>query len=105
MFQLRHKTIEKYIVLPDTDRRTRSQKWEDPAYLQAVRDFARNNVFATELMHALESLREKADNAATPDELKGYREGLRAIKTIMFAPAEANKRLQMIEQMRENGEE
>lgn len=96
-WQRKTTTVEKIVVVHDSDARPRQAKWVDKGYLTQLRSLGTNNSFTTEVMYALEALRDQADKAETPDQLKGYREAIKIVKELAISPVMAGAQLQNIE--------
>ena len=91
MWLLRPRSVREVVYVPVTlaDSRPAAEKWSDEQYLQSVKAFAVNPVFMGEVLAELSALRDQADSAATPDELKGYRKGIEALKRLLTVGARA----------------
>ena len=65
-----HKEKVVYVPITTTDTRPYIEKWQDKDYLRQVSGLSGNSIFKTEVIEALRALRDKADSAKTPEELK-----------------------------------
>ena len=59
------------------------EKWQDDNCLRHRIDIGSNEVFVDEVVNCLKNVRDLADNAETPEELKGYRNAIREIKGLL----------------------
>jgi len=94
-------TIIEYVPVLGEYNKSHKEKWSEDSYLRQVRGFANNAVFNSEILQALKTLREIADNAKTPEELKGCNAGIACIKSILTAPARADFSLSQAKERKE----
>lgn len=78
------------IAVPDP--RPYVDKWNDKRYLQQVIDNAGGTAWLTELTEALTELREQADSAESPEELRGINKGIKYLKLILTAGERARRK-------------
>ena len=71
--------------------------WENAAYLKEVCSIVDSRVWATEATEVLKQVRDMADKARTPDELKGYNNAIGVIKKLLHLKPEAIARLDGME--------
>jgi len=98
---------ERTIYVPTvlTDTREYAEKWQDQGYLTTVKGFSGNNVYKTEVLYALDSLRRVADSSdIDTQQLKGMNYGIRAIKGLLVLPEKASAQLQLMRAQHENTE-
>lgn len=93
-----------YVPVTLADARPHDQKWDDEAYLQGVKAFGVNEVYVGEVLHELSIVRELADRAATPDELKGCRAGIDALKRLLTLAPRAGGHLRGMRAMKEGND-
>jgi hypothetical protein len=80
----------RYVPIAGDDK-SYSERWSEHAYIQQVAAMGENLVWRIELAHALAELRTRADEATSPDELKGFAAGLRILRDLLTAPALARQ--------------
>lgn len=61
-------------------------KWEDVEYLKTVEAQGSNRVWTTEIIEAISQMRNLADKATTPDELKAYSNSIQIAKNLLLKP-------------------
>jgi hypothetical protein len=83
-----------YIPVVQSDSRSYKDKWADNNYLRTVQAMGRNDVFLTEVPHALEEMRKVADVAKTPDELAGINSCIRLMRSLLLVPTVAKMLLE-----------
>jgi hypothetical protein len=72
-----------YVPVALQDTRPTDVRWNDRDYLAAASGFGGNGVYLCEVSDALRSCRAAADQAATPDELKGVQVGIRLLHHLL----------------------
>lgn len=77
---------EVFVPITVKDGRSRRDKLGDMNYIKNVAGLANNDIFKSEVLHALKRVRDAADTAKTPEELSGMQVGIRAIKDLLIAP-------------------
>lgn len=90
-----------YIPVHRKDGRDFDELWRDESFLELVAGFRGNDTYISLVSYALRLMREAADNAKTPEELKGCNEGIKHIKELITWPVEARNRLNFAREQRE----
>jgi len=88
--------VIKYVPLYADDR-PYSEKWADKSYLVTLSTLNTNKVFMGEVLNSLKNLRDHADKAETPEELKGCNCGIAIIKKLLMVAEIAKQRLRQME--------
>jgi hypothetical protein len=97
MFKKAEKEIV-FVPIVGTDSRPYEERWADEAYLRTIEGFGGNGYFIGEVAEGLRRLRELADKAETPEELRGYNAGIASLKRLLTLPERAKRvRLQIAE--------
>jgi hypothetical protein len=93
-----------YVPVASSDARPFSTKWSDADFLRSVKAMRGNEVFVVLVSQALSSVREAADSAKSPEELRGCQVGIRELKWLLTAAVEAGARLQTLEEVEDVAE-
>lgn len=86
-----------YVPIVSIDPRTYEDKWKDGSYLKQVQAMGNNQVYLTEINHALEVLRGHADAAKTPEQLAGINVGIAVLNRLLIAPKLIKNLLEVLE--------
>jgi len=95
MFGTKIEKVTEYVTVPSYGRA--SDLWKDVSYLAEVQDISSHRVWITEVTEAVRLLRDKADQATTPEELTGYREALNIVKKLILLNVVAKAKIKRIE--------
>lgn len=98
-------TATVYVPVASSDARPFSAKWSDAEFLKSVKAMRGNEIFVVLVSQALSAVREAADVAKSPDELRGCQIGIRELKWLLTAATEAGARLQTLEDYQDVAEE
>lgn len=86
---LRRSRRVEYVPIALPDKRPREERWADREYLLSITGFADNGVFLCEVSDALAACRLAADQAKTPEELRGIQVGIRLLRGLLTMPTQA----------------
>ena len=91
----KQKEIIKYVPVPSFG--AYNDLWQNKGYLQETASVTNSRVWYVEVTEALRMVREKADSAETPEELKGCNYAISIIKKMLLLHTAAKNRISDIE--------
>jgi len=90
-----------FVPIVGSDTRPYEVRWNSVEYLRSVEGLEENELWIGEIAEGLRRLRDIADRAETPDELKGYNAGIASLKRLLTLPERAKRQRGQIESMKE----